>query len=218
MTLKKFSTYSGLGFTQSSSAGGQIPIWQNPDEIQKLQGGFTIGNKPTPEALVPGGTPIKVDEATRMAYICYRFEVYEAAGSSATQIKIKKDAGVYNLLATAMNLMKMPAALTTAGAAYPVTSIDTTNSAYDTITLGTTLGVALVAGDILAEADSTHATTAKLRYVANGLTYADALIEDASITYAADAVYDGRIYDRRIRKIADIEKAALTGIKFSQSK
>lgn len=35
--------------------------------------------------------------------------------------------------------------------AYAITGIDTTNAAYDTITVGTTLGVALVTGDNLVE-------------------------------------------------------------------
>lgn len=219
--LNPFNTYNGVGLTGKTTIGGDIPIWQNPEDLQKHQGGFTFANSPAAISLVPGGTPIQVDESARTAGICYRFEVYEDATDTATEIKIVKDYTKYgNLAKVGMNIMKMPAALTTAGAAYPIASggIDTSNAAYDVITLGTTLGVALTAGDILAEADSTHATTAKLLYVANALTYEDAYVENDSIQYTCAGVYFGSIYNRRIRKIDSVERAALTQINFSESK
>lgn len=107
--------------------------------------------------------------------------------------------------------------MTTAGAAYPATVIDTSNADYDLVTVGTDLG-AVTTGDILAEANSTHASTAVLEAAANGLSYHDIYVEDDAIGYSTSGVYAGRIYDRRIRKIDAVEKATLTQIVFSESK
>lgn len=217
--LNTFSTGSGVGFAGVSTIGGAIPIWLNPEDLQKFTSGFSISNAPLARVLIPGGTPVFCDEVTRTTQICYRFEVYEGASDSATEIKIVKDHTKYGDLAkVGMNIMKMPATLTGTGAAYPITAIDTSNASYDLITLGTTLGVALTAGDVLAEANITHASTAKLKYVANALSYADTLIEDDNLVYSLAGVYFGELYNRRIRKIDAVERAGLTQIKFSELK
>lgn len=218
--LNNFGTFNGVGLTASETIGGQVPIWQNPQDLQKDQGGFTLANAPTAPVLIPGGSPVEVNEATRTAGIGFRFVVYEDAGDTATAIKVVKYSTKYGPLAeVGMNIMKMPAALTTAGAAYAISSIDTTTSLlYDEITLGTTLGVALTAGDVLAEADSAHASTAKLLYAGDRLSYEDIYVQDDAIQYSVAGVYFGSIYDRRIRTIAAIEKANMPQINFSQSK
>lgn len=220
--LNSYRTYNGVGITGKTSMAGDIPIWQNPEDLQKHQGGFKVSNMPSATSLVPGGTPVKVDESARTAAICYQFEVYEDATDTATAIKVVKYSTNFgNLAVVGMNLMKEPATLATAGAAYPIASggIDTTTSAdYDILTLETTLGVALTAGDILIEADSEHATTAKVLYTPNAITYADILNDNDDLQHTCAGVYFGSVYDRRIRAIAAIEMAALTQINFSQSK
>lgn len=212
---------NGIGFTAEQTALGRIPIWLDPAQAKNfsLEAGFTLQNPPDAPAIVPVGTPIKVDEAARTANICYRFEVYEDATDSATEIKIKKDSTKYgSLVKVGMVLMKQPSATDGTGAAYAVTAVDTTNADYDQITLGTTLGVALTAGDLLAEADSAGASGKTLKYVTNYVTYASAYVENDSLKYTVTASYGGRIYDRRIRKIDATEKALLPQIKFSELK
>lgn len=219
--LKPISTFNGIGLTGTTSVLGDIPIWQNPSEALKnaFSSGFTLANAPSAPALLPGGTPVQVNEATRLAYVCYRFELYELAADDATVYKIKKDYTKYgNLAKVGMHIMAMPAALTTAGAAYTITAIDTSNALYDTITLGTTLGAELAAGTVLAEADSTHGTTAKLKYVANALTFRDVWIQDDNLSYSVNGVYGSRIYNRRIRKIDSVERANLPLLTFSELK
>lgn len=220
--LQPYRTFNSVGVTAKTSMSGDIPIWQNPEDLQKHQGGFAVSNMPLATTLVPGGTPIKVDEAVRTAAICFQFEVYEDATDSATAIKVVKYSTKYgNLAKVGMNLMKEPATLATTGAAYPIAAggIDTTTSAlYDILTLETTLGVALTAGDLLIEADSEHATDAVVLYTPNALTYADILVDDDDPQQTCAGVYFGSIYNRRIRKVAAIERAALTQINFSESK
>ena len=159
--------------------------------------------------------PVSIDEATRTATICYRFEVYEDAASSATTYKIVKDAGVYNQLEVGMVLMKMPTTLAGTGVAYAVATLDTSNADYDAITVATTLG-AVTAGDILAEGASVG-TGKALNAVAVGLSYDDRFIEDDSLGYAISVVYDAPVYARRIKPIAAIERANMN-ILFSESK
>jgi len=217
--LNKFSTHSGIGLTGDTAIGGAIPIWTDVEVARRFSypGGFSISNPPDAQALIPGGTPYEVDEATRTAKICYRFEAYEAATNSATTYKIVKDAGVHNLLKVGLVLMKMPSALTGTGTGRAITAIDTSNAAYDEITVATTLGVAIAVGDVLAEA-AEAGTTKALAAVANGLSYSDRFIEDDVLGYSTSVVYEGTIYNRRIKKIADIERASLTRILFSESK
>jgi len=212
---------NGFGITESQVCEGRIPIWLDPEQAKEftLESGFTLVNPPAAPAVVPVATPINVDEATRLANICYRFKVYEEASDTATEIKIVKDNYKYGTLAkVGMNIMAQPAAVATAGAAYPITVIDVSNADYDVITLDTTLGETLVVGRVLAEADSTHATTAKLLYVAQYLAYASIYVESDGLTYSIAATYGGRLYNRRIRKIDATEMALLPQIKFTELK
>lgn len=216
--LNKLSAGSAIGLTGNVSLGGGIPIWQNPEfaRANSYQGGFSLTNTPTADALIPGGTPMECDEEARTAKICKRFEVYEAASGSPTTYKIVKDSGEYNMLEVGIALMKMPSAIDGTGAGYAVATLDVSNADYDTITVATTLGD-VIAGDVLGEAAEVGAAVA-LEAVANGLSYHDIFVEDDALGYSTSSVYAGRIYNRRIRKIADIEKAELPQIIFSESK
>jgi len=218
--LSKLNTANGVGLTALETMGGSIPIWQNPEDLQKDQGGFTIANPPAALAIIPAGTPVNIDESARTLGVGYRFEVYEEVADDAVIIKVVKYSTKYGALAkVGMHLMAMPAALATAGAAYTITAIDTTTSAlYDAITIGTTLGATLAVGSVVAEADSTHATTAVLKYAGERLTYDDVFISSDALQYNVSTVYFGSVYARRIREIAAIERAAMPQINFSESK
>lgn len=212
---------TGIGMTAKQTALGRIPIWLDPNQAREfsLESGFTIQNPPLAPAVLPVATPIAVDETARTANICYRFEVYEDATNTATEIKIKKDSVKYgNLAKVGMVLMKQPSAVDGTGSAYAITAINTDNADYDVITLGTTLGVTLTAGDLLAAADSAGASGKKLKYVANYVSYASVYVHDDELKYGITATYGGRLYDRRIRKIDDTEKALMPQIKFTQLK
>jgi len=214
---------NGFGITEAQACEGRIPIWLDPEEAKNrtLYSGFTLANPPLAPAVVPVATPINVDEATRLANICYRFEVYEEASDSDVEIKIVKDSYKYGTLAkVGMNIMAQPATTTTAGAAYPITDIDVSNVDYDVITLETTLGETLVVGRVLAEADSTHATTAKLLYVTQYVMYASAYVSETKtgFSYSVAATFGGQLYNRRIRKIDATEMLLLPQIKFTELK
>ncbi|MDA3918743.1 MAG: hypothetical protein PF690_17475 [Deltaproteobacteria bacterium] len=63
------------------------------------------------------------------------------------------------------------ASVITGSAAIAITAIDTTNANYDAITVGTTLGLAMSDGDILAQATATAASGAgALKYTPAGIS------------------------------------------------
>ncbi|MGD8449398.1 MAG: hypothetical protein PVF36_09210 [Desulfobacterales bacterium] len=55
-------------------------------------------------------------------------------------------------------------------AAYAITDIDTSNADYDTITIGTTLGIAMTAGDVLVQCLAESADAAVLKYTPKGIS------------------------------------------------
>ena len=128
-----------MGFTvKSEKAIGGVPVFQN-GVLEVAQGGFTLDTTGLAAgALVPEGTAMAFDEATRKAKPLRVATVQANAANDATDIKIKKG-----------HLLVVGAVIgaVIGGAAYAITAIDTTNADYDLITVGTTLGVALAAGD-----------------------------------------------------------------------
>lgn len=94
----------------------------------------------------------------------YLLKTYEvAAATSDTTVLIKRD-GFRHVPFAGDILMKAPATMATAGAAYTVTAVEeTVNAGTDVwkLTLNTALG-SLTEGDILVEADKEHATDAKM--------------------------------------------------------
>lgn len=97
-------------------------------------------------------------------YLLKTYEVAKNTSSAAdTTILIKRD-GYRHIPFVGDILMKAPATIATKGAAYAVTAVEeATDGGIDVwkVTLGTALGD-LVAGDILVEADQSHATEAKM--------------------------------------------------------
>jgi hypothetical protein len=54
--------------------------------------------------------------------------------------------------------------------AYTITAIDKSNDDYDSITIGTTLGVVLTAGDVLVQCNANSASAAVLKYTPKGIS------------------------------------------------
>lgn len=191
--------------TQSYKSGGGIPVFSD-----LVTGLYQVGGVLSPDRLPDVGnrlsaaTPISIDEATGKIDIHYAFEVVETAAADAVSYKVKKH--MNNTIAkVGMPLMKMPAAVTTAGAAYAVTAIDKSNADYDIITLGTTLG-ALAIGDVLVEADSAGATGKKIRVLPNLMSFYDIekLAYTDNIHFNGIYHFTGLVYENRISPVAKI--------------
>ena len=192
----------GMYISKTSASGG-VQVWQKI--LETARGGFLLDvSALTAGATLKSGTAISFDESTRVAKAIKSAIVQADASNTATDIRVLKGhhfrVGEY-------------IARVAGGKAYAITAIVYTDPVYDTITVGTTLGVALTAGDALFLSTATGATAA-VSLVPNGLLY-----EDTDITPNVDVsvVLRGTVYARRIPGIVAGIKAQLPLIIFSQS-
>ena len=96
--------------------------------------------------------------------------------------------------------------------AYKITSINTSETLYDTINVGTTLGEAATAGAalVLAAAESAD-TTSAFKYVPKAMT-GDSYDVEALNSHFVTAVTIGQFKESVIPAVSDDIKAALPGI------
>jgi hypothetical protein len=180
-----------------------VPIWQTDPET--FSGGFTLDTTGLViGTVIPAGTPMSANEATRMAAPLNTATIFENAGSSATQYKVNKG----SLIATGQNWSP-----TVGGVSYAVTAVDATNATYDLITVATTLG-ALSVGAGIFQSSGNGATAGAYNVAVRGLLY-----EDTTVAVNADValVYEGYVYARRIPYVPTSVQALLQNIIFSQS-
>lgn len=187
------------------SSTGTIPVWQTGKSPITAQGGFTLDRTGlTVGDVIPAGSPMNYDESTRKAKLVKTAKLQASATNSATAYKVFKG-----------HLIKVGDYIASAvgGAAYAVTAIDSSNSDYDELTVGTTLGVVLAAGAPIFVSTATGATAAANS--ANGLLYEDEVVEE---NCTVSVVVAGMVYARRIPSIPSTILSTLPKtIIFSQS-
>ena len=132
-------------------------------------------------------------------------KVHADAGNTATDIQVEKG----HLVVVGEYL-----AAVVGGKAYAVTVIDTSNAGYDVLTVGTTLAVALTAGDGLFVSSATGATAAVYATVAKGLVYQETKV---GVNESVDVAIRATVYERRIPAVTAAIKALLPTIIFSIS-
>ena len=183
---------------QKTYTGSGIPVWQG--DIDVAQGGFTLDDAAFAAGVtVPAGTPIGFDESTRIAKVAKVAQVTEDAANNATQYKIKKNS----------NIVVGSSIKSGASAAKSVTAKDTTNAAYDLITVATTLGVAVTTGDTIFIDDAGYSGI-------KGLSYEDVVVGANGIA-SLSVVMHGTVYARRITPVPAGIRAKLPLIIFSES-
>lgn len=191
-----------LQLSKTASASG-VPVWQKVYDL--LPGGFTlvitnlaVGNK------VVAGTPLLCSETSRTATVVKTATMQASAGNTDTDYKVLKGHHfkVGDYLASVVG-----------GKAYAITAIDTTNAAYDLLTVGTTLAVVLAAGDVLFQSSATGASAAALTATPNALLHEEAYVVDGYT--AVNGVVRGNVFERRIPGLLSTFKTALKGIIFS---
>lgn len=198
-----------IGFTRSIGTNS-IPVWQGiGKDIQLAQGGFALNATGlNSDTIIPAGTPFVFNETNRTATMVGGGSLQAAALASDTTYKVNKGS-TYKVGDNFGSIA--------GGAAYPITAIDTSNSAYDVITVGTTLGVALAVGANTFASSATGATSAAYPAI-NGLLYDDT---QAIAGESVSIVIRGTIYARRIPFAYSAALAALPALDdiiFSQSK
>lgn len=201
-----------IGMTRSLGTNS-IPIWQGLDkDIQLAQGGFVLAATGlTPYNIIPAGTGLIIDEAARTATL---------VGGAVLQANATNSATTYRVLKGSTVKVGDYLSAVAGGTAYAITAIDTTNSAYDVLTVGTTLGVGYSAGQTLFVSTATGATASAYAAV-NAMLYEDTVVPPTGVLVSVSAVIRGTVYARRIPYAYSAGFAALAGLKniiFSQSK
>lgn len=197
--------------TKVASDSESRPVFIEGDnhKIMDFPGGGTLDKTGLADGIVlPKGTYVSFDEATRKFIVLKVAQVYEAATDTATAYKIKKGSG----FATSDVISAV-----VGGKSYAISgAIDTSNADYDVINVGTTLGVALTPGQTIFHSAASGATAGALKYSPNGLLRDNLLVEDNAF---CGVVWGGMVYNRRLPAPATAEiKAALKFIHFSEQR
>ena len=125
-----------------------IKEYCNVETIFRRTGGFTLDTTNlVPGAILPPLAPLSLNFSTRKAVVVKNVKVYENALANATAIKVSKGSFAY-----------VGMYLGDGNKVAPVTAIDTTNAAYDLLTIS--LGAAVTAGQVLFETTEPVATGA----------------------------------------------------------
>lgn len=195
--------YGGQGYVRTLTTGG-IPVWQGDGvDLQNAQGGFLLDlTGLVAGQLLMSGTPMMFDESTRLAKALTVGKIVADANATATVYQVTK-----SIFTIGQNF-----AAVIGGKAFPITAIDNSNPAFDSITVGTTIG-AVTAGTGVFASNQTGATSAAFGNV-NGLLYAERY---AFPNTPVSVAIRGTIYARRIPFYSPDLQAALPHIIFSQS-
>lgn len=148
------------------------------------------------------GTAIGKD-AAGLFHAVKTAQLTEAADDSAVSYKVKKG----------HHFKKGDFVMAKVGAnAYAITAIDTSETAYDTITVGTTLGVEVKQGGALVQAEKESAdSTSAFKYIPKAMTGDSYDVKELD-NHLVAAVTIGQFKESVIPVQNDDIKAALTGI------
>lgn len=128
--------------------------------LEDWVGGIVVAAADLTQTSLPAGTPVGKD-TNGLFHVIKQATLQANATDSATSYRLEKghNLKVGDFVTDALS-----------GAAYAVLTLTTTNADYDTITVGTTLGVAFSAGDVIFEALAESATDSVFKYTPVGLT------------------------------------------------
>lgn len=119
-------------------------------KIADIRGGVCVAAQDLTQDYLPAGTPIS-KPASGIAHVC-KFAILQAsAANDATTYKVLKG---HNLKVNDKIFA------VSGGKNYAITAISTSNSAYDELTVGTSLGVALAEGAAIYQGGATAGATA----------------------------------------------------------
>lgn len=173
-----------------------VPVYSSVHET--AQGGFSLSDSAiADDTELKAGTVIGFSESTRKAKVCKVAVAQANAANDATTYPVKKG-----------HLFKVGSSIKSgASVARQITAIDTTNANYDELTVGTSLGVAVTAGDAIFIDDEGYTGT-------KGLLYEDTTVKGET---SVGVVLRGTVYERRINPVPASLKSSLPHIIFSQS-
>src|SRR5690606_32356013 len=161
--------------------------------IEDYPGGGTLSKDGLKAGeVIQAGSLVSFDEGSILGHVLKTAVLAEAAANDATSYKIKK---TVNEQPHGFVKSEIIAAVV-GGKSYAISAdVDTSNTDYDTITVGTTLGVALEAGAIIFHSAASGATAGALKYVPNAWLRVDADVDDNEFISLGRR---GTLYERRL--------------------
>lgn len=196
-----------LGVTRKEFTYGK-PLFITVLEVD--YGGFHLDTTNlVPGSILPGGTVMGFDEATRIARPLLSAQIHANAAADATTYQVKKNHNLYQ---------GAKVTLEEGGKSYTITGINKTNPDYDVITVGTSLGAA-TAGDALMESSASGATAGALVIEPKGLSYEDYEVPSVDTeVQQVSMVIKGTVFHRRIPRVSPDVQALLPHIVFSEAR
>lgn len=173
-------------------------------KMEDIPGGATLAIADLAQASVAPGTPVGKDSNG----------LYHVVKTAKAQANAANNAVAYKVLKG--HNFKVGDFLTTAAGkkAYAISAITTTNADYDTLTVGTTLGVAVTAGDVLIQATAEAADdTSTQKYAAIGLTGTYVEVVSGG-NHLVDVIVRGTVREAAIVPIHADMKTAMSHIRF----
>lgn len=173
-------------------------------KLEVIVGGGTIAVKDLSQPIVNEGTPVGVD-ANGLYHVVKTAKLVADVTNVATDYPVAKG---HNFKIGDFLAQK------TGGKAYAISSIDTTAEDRDILTVGTTLGLAGVIGDVIIQASAESATTTSaLKHSPIGLigTSFDVIEGD---NHLSDIVVRGSVKEALISPLSAEIKALMPLIRF----
>lgn len=168
-----------INFEQTNYSGRMPQIWRG--ECKMLPGGFQPSDTFALDTVLYRGTPLRVDIEGMTAAVCKAATVTDV--STATAPRVAKGhyfaAGDYFAVSGKE------------GAAVQITAVDTSNSAYDVLTIGAAVE-GLAAGDVLVGSDADGAAV-----LPNAIVGADKKFDGKGLP-TIDAAYDALVLSRSL--------------------
>jgi hypothetical protein len=176
---------------RTRSLGGGFDIFRKVDENGAF-GGLADRLPVARPFIIPAGTPCKMATAGVIKLLNY-FKV--ETDSATSTVRVYKGEGLA-VPVLDRNIMAEPATFATAGKSVSIDAIVESDTYY-TLTLSSDLG-SLVDGDLLCDADSLHASTAKVYVAPDAITRRDIFLEEGDTAASATGVVRGTAYSIRL--------------------
>lgn len=178
----------------------QVRAWTH--KLADIPGGATLYVADFGGTVIYEGTPIGKD-SNGLYHAVKSAKVQANAADNATTVKVLKGHGfkVGDFIALAVG-----------STSKKINAIDTSEAAYDTLTLAATLGAALTAGDVLPAAASASASAALPFKPVAMLGESYDVVQGENLW--VNAVTIGQIKESNIQPVAADIKAQLTGVVF----
>jgi hypothetical protein len=188
--------------TQTTETRGVVAF---QTKLETIPGGMTVAIADVVEDILYAGTPIGVDSSTRLGHIVKCAEMQATATNTATDYRVIKG----HNFAVGDHICSAEGAK-----AQTITAITTTETAYDTLTVGTSIGVEVADGAWLYQSSgASQSTGSDLKYDPIGLIGED-IDMTASDNHLVSVVVRGSAIVDNIPPIGTVITAKLPLIRF----